>query len=133
MALLTTRTSPTAPGLWRGSWTWSRALGEALDHLGGALRRAGGNALAAGRGQRGLGLATAPPRRLERLFGALAVAAERQLQGCKAQELANLAWAFAKATVQAKPLFTALAKVEFKEFTAQRLGNMHQKSCFSFF
>merc|ERR1712070_1100815 len=61
-------------------------------------------------------------------MGGIARAAERQISEFKAQELANLAWAFATAGHTAcSPLFTAVATAaesRMPEFKPQELANL---------
>ena len=58
---------------------------------------------------------------------ALQAAMQRGLPGFKPQEVANMVWAFAKARVQAKVLYNAVAKIAVQEglagFTPQNLSN----------
>ena len=62
----------------------------------------------------------------ERLFTALAAAAEQRVRDFNSQELANTAWAFATAGHQEEWLFTTLAAAaeqRMKDFISQNLAN----------
>ena len=61
------------------------------------------------------------------LMGAVAVTAQPLVVHCNAQELANLAWAFAKAQQQTPALFNAIADqamLHLKSFKPQEVSNL---------
>ena len=62
----------------------------------------------------------------ERLFTALAAAAERRMRNFTSQDLANSAWAFATVGHKEERLFSALAAAaerRMRDFTSQNLAN----------
>ena len=62
----------------------------------------------------------------ERLFTALAVAAERRMRDFNSQGLANTAWAFATVGHKKEQLFAALevaAELRMRDFSSQDLAN----------